>query len=74
MRFTKFQDDKEAKIFIAGTRAVREGVDLSVQQTRSFAVIYCGRRPSKHRPGRASWLRVLENELAKSTLHSQLTP
>lgn len=31
--FTKFQDDPEAKIFIAGTRAVREGVDLSAADT-----------------------------------------
>jgi hypothetical protein len=31
--FTKFQDDKEAKIFIAGTRAIREGVDLSAADT-----------------------------------------
>lgn len=31
--FTKFQDDPESKIFIAGTRAVREGVDLSAADT-----------------------------------------
>lgn len=27
--FTKFQEDKDIKLFIAGTRAIREGVDLS---------------------------------------------
>lgn len=31
--FTKFQEDKEARIFIAGTRAIREGVDLSAADT-----------------------------------------
>lgn len=31
--FTKFQDDAEARVFIAGTRAIREGVDLSAADT-----------------------------------------
>jgi hypothetical protein len=31
--FTKFQEDPAARIFIAGTRAVREGVDLSAADT-----------------------------------------
>lgn len=31
--FDKFQGDEEAKVFIAGTRAVREGVDLSAADT-----------------------------------------
>src|SRR5208337_1540197 len=31
--FNKFQDDKDAKVFIAGTRAIREGVDLSAADT-----------------------------------------
>lgn len=31
--FNKFQDDKDCKIFIAGTRAIREGVDLSAADT-----------------------------------------
>lgn len=31
--FNKFQDDKECKLFIAGTRAIREGVDLSAADT-----------------------------------------
>lgn len=31
--FDKFQYDKDTKIFIAGTRAVREGVDLSAADT-----------------------------------------
>lgn len=31
--FDKFQDDKNAKVFIAGTRAVRESVDLSAADT-----------------------------------------
>ncbi len=31
--FNKFQDDKDARVFIAGTRAIREGVDLSAADT-----------------------------------------
>ena len=31
--FTKFQDDPSAQVFIAGTRAIREGVDLSAADT-----------------------------------------
>lgn len=31
--FTKFQDDSKARVFIAGARAVREGVDLSAADT-----------------------------------------
>ena len=31
--FTKFQDDPKANVFIAGTRAIREGVDLSAADT-----------------------------------------
>jgi SNF2 family DNA or RNA helicase len=31
--FTKFQEDKDSQIFIAGTRAIREGVDLSAADT-----------------------------------------
>lgn len=31
--FTKFQDNEKCKVFIAGTRAIREGVDLSAADT-----------------------------------------
>lgn len=31
--FTKFQEDPKSRIFVAGTRAVREGVDLSAADT-----------------------------------------
>lgn len=31
--FAKFQDDPKAQVFIAGTRAIREGVDLSAADT-----------------------------------------
>lgn len=31
--FTKFQEDPKAQVFIAGTRAIREGVDLSAADT-----------------------------------------
>src|SRR5208337_5551876 len=31
--FTKFQNDDSAQVFIAGTRAIREGVDLSAADT-----------------------------------------
>ena len=31
--FTKFQDDSDVKVFVAGTRAIREGVDLSAADT-----------------------------------------
>src|SRR5271166_3941778 len=31
--FTKFQEDPNAQVFIAGTRAIREGVDLSAADT-----------------------------------------
>jgi hypothetical protein len=66
--FDKFQDDEKAKVFIAGTRAIREGVDLSAADT----VICCDLLWSPAFQTQA-WSRIMAPSIRERTCEVYLT-